>query len=303
MGQSESYIKEDSLWTGTFSAMFPATGYKMKMSTETEITLRGLIYDTAEPVKIKKGWNWIGCPLYNATTFEAAFKEYTPTEGDAIIGINAFATYEEGEWEGTLTMLSPGQAYLLKCNTAQTFRWSSLSAPKQKSRRYSAPQGEAAADTPWQTDMHAYPNAIGVIAVLDDYTPTGIYTVAAFCGDECRGIAEEINGLLYINIYGEENDVIKFRLMESNGEILDLVQSITLTPETIIGSRKSPLQLGVEQTCIHTPSLSGSKIVSVEYYTLNGQRISTPVSGIIIRKTVCENGDTEVKKIRIPVQY
>ena len=91
--------------------------------------------------------------------------------------------------------------------------------------------------------------------------------------------------------------------MESYGEILDLVQSITLTPETIIGSRKSPLQLGVEQTCIHTPSLSGSKIVSVEYYTLNGQRISTPVSGIIIRKTVYENGHNEVKKIKIPVQY
>lgn len=303
MGQSESYIKEDSVWTGTFSAMFPATGYKMKMSADTDITLRGLIYDTAEPVKIKKGWNWIGCPLYNATTLEAAFKEYTPTEGDAIIGINAFATYEEGEWEGTLTMLSPGQAYLIKCNTTQTFRWSSLSAPKQKSRRYAAPQEEAATGTPWQTDMHAYPNAIGVIAVLDDYMPTGRYTVAAFCGDECRGIAEEINSLLYINIYGEENDVIKFRLMESNGEILDLAQSITLTPETIIGSRKSPLQLGVEQTCIHTPSLSGSRIVSVEYYTLNGQCISKPVSGIIIRKTVYENGDTEVKKIRIPVQY
>lgn len=301
MGQGTSYIKEDSsTWTGTLQALSPATGYKIRMQTAADVTLRGELFDVTTPVTVKQGWNWIGCPLYNATTIEAALKEYTPTEGDAIIGINAFATYEDGQWEGTLTSLSPGQAYLLKCGTPQTFRWSSLSKSRQKSRRYAAPESEVSSDHPWQTDMHAYPNAIGVIATLGINEPASSYTVAAFCGNECRGIAEKVNGLLYFNIYGEENDRIEFRLMNSLGETIDFEQTVTLTPETIVGSRKTPLLLHLEQTCIQTQP--GSQIISVEYYTLSGMRVCTPVPGLLIRTTVYSNGHIEARKIRIPAQ-
>lgn len=298
MGKTESYVKDDaSSWSGTFNAMLPATGYKVKMESRADISLRGELYDTATPVTLVQGWNWIGCPLYNATTIEAALKEYVPTEGDAIIGINGFTTYENGQWEGTLTSLSPGQTYLLKCNEAQTFRWNSLSASTRRERRYSAPEKSVAAYSSWQTDMHAYPHAIGVVATLQSDETMSNYTLAAFHDDECRGIAEEVNGLLYLNIYGEGDEDLCFKLMNHQGKVYDIVQTLTFTPESIVGSRKSPLKLTLKAADIDTPLSTASRIISTTYYTLNGMRISTPTSGVFIQKVVYEDGHTMVQKV------
>ena len=298
MGQSESYVKDaDAQWSGTFSAMHPATGYKVKMDTPADITLRGELYNTATPVTLRQGWNWIGCPLYNATTLEAALKEYTPTEGDAIIGIDAFATYEEGHWQGTLTSLTPGQGYLLRSQQAQTFRWTSLATTTHKARRYAAPERRTTATSPWQPDMHAYPHAIGVVATLQTDVPLDDYTLAAFSGTECRGLAEEVDHLSYLNIYGEGGETIHFRLMDHQGKTYDIVQTIALTPETIVGSRKAPLQLTLKSTDLQSPTLTSSRVLSTTYYTLSGIRISAPTPGVYLEKTLYEDGHTQVRKV------
>lgn len=301
MGDGESYVKdEDSVWTGNLRGISPAIGYKIKMTENADITLRGELFDTTTPVTLRRGWNWIGCPLYNATAIEEALKEYLPTEGDAIIGINSFATYEDGEWVGTLTSLSPGQAYLLRCGTTQKLHWSSMSKARQRSRRYSAPEQETLNAAPWQTDMHAYPYAIGVIATVDGDVSANNCTVAAFCGNECRGIAEVVDGLLYMNIYGEGDETIHFKFVDNGGETIDFEQTVLFSPEAVIGSRKSPLQLTHKYSCIETPSLSGLQVVSTTYYTLGGRCVNTPVTGIFIKKTVYENGYIEVKKVKVP---
>ena len=298
MGQTESYVKDNaSEWSGTFSAMQPAMGYKVKMEARADISLRGELYDTATPITLAQGWNWVGCPLYNTTTIEAALKEYAPTEGDAIVGINGFATYENGQWEGTLTSLSPGQAYLIKCDKAQSFRWTSLSASTRKTRRYAAPEKRVATNSSWQADMHAYPHAIGVVATLQTDMAMSNYTLAAFHNGECRGIAEEVNGLLYLNIYGEGNESLNFKLMNHQGKEYDVVQTLTFTPESIIGSRKSPLQLTLKSADVQTPSLSSSRIISTTYYTLSGMRIAAPTSGVFIEMVVYEDGHTVVQKV------
>lgn len=299
MGADESYVKdENSVWTGNMSGISPAKGYKIKMLENAEITLRGELFDTAVPVTLKRGWNWIGCPLYNATAIEEALKDYTPTDGDAIIGINAFATYEDGEWTGTLGSLSPGQAYLLKCGTTQRIHWNSLSRAREKSRRYSVPEQDIPSGSPWQVDMHAYPYAIGVIAAIDGDVSANNCTVAAFCDNECRGVAEVVDGLLYLNIYGEGGETIHFRFIDNTGETIEFEQTVLFAPEAIIGSRKSPLLLTHKYSCIETSALSDSQIVSTVYYTLSGRRVDFPTSGIFIKKTIYENGYTQIKKIK-----
>ena len=298
MGQGESYVKDaDAQWSGTLSAMHPATGYKVKMDTHADITLRGELYDPATPVTLHQGWNWIGCPLYNATTLEAALKEYTPTEGDALIGIDAFATYEEGRWQGTLTTLTPGQGYLLRCQQAQTFRWTSLATTTHKAKRYAAPERRTAATSPWQPDRHAYPHAIGVVATLQTDEPLDGYTLAAFSDAECRGVAEEVDHLSYLNIYGKGGETIHFRLMDHQGKTYDIVQTLTFTPETIIGSRKAPLQLTLKSTDLQTPTLPAARVLSTTYYTLSGMRISAPTPGVYIEKILYEDGYTQVRKV------
>ena len=301
LGQQESYVRDSTLgWSGSLNAIKTATGYKIKMDSQADITLRGKLFDVKETVSLQQGWNWLGCPLYNATTIEAALSDYTPTEGDAIIGLDAFATYEDGKWEGTLTSLSPGQAYMVKCGTAQSFHWNSLSAPTSRTRRYKAPVTETSADAPWNVDIHAHPNVTSLIATLDiNDAPAsnGNYTIGAFCGDECRGVAQHLNGLLYLNIHGDEGEQITFRLIDEEGQLHQITQTLALATETVWGSRKEPFRFTLGGDGIHVPTSAGSRIISNTYYNTNGQQISRPVSGVYILKTIYENGSIIVRKI------
>ena len=301
LGQQESYVKDSTLgWSGSLNAVKTATGYKIKMNSQADITLRGKLFDVKETVSLQQGWNWMGCPLYNATTIEAALSDYTPTEGDAIIGLDAFATYEDGKWEGTLTSLSPGQAYMVKCGTAQSFHWNSLSAPTSRTRRYKAPVAEVSADAPWNVDIHAHPNVTSIIATLDiNDAPAsnGNYTIGAFCGDECRGVAQHLNGLLYLNIHGDGGEQITFRLIDEEGQQHQIAQTLVHSTETVWGSRKEPFRFTLGGDGIHIPTSAGSRIISNTYYNTNGQQTSRPVSGVYILKTIYENGHTIVRKI------
>ena len=44
-------------------------------------------------------------------------------------------------------------------------------------------------------------------------------TVAAFCDNECRGVARVVDGLLYMNIYGEGGETIRFKFVENGVEV------------------------------------------------------------------------------------
>lgn len=299
VGQHESLIKEDDNgWSGTLDGMNTAMGYKVRMASAIDITLRGTLFDVNTPVSVMQGWNWVGFPLYNATTIEAALKDYSPAEGDAIVGINAFAVYEDGKWVGSLTSLSPGQAYLFKCENPQTFCWNSLTAPVlHRARRYNAPEEDRAVSS-WSTDMHAYPNVTCVVATLE--ANDGVAencAVAAFCNNECRGVAQMVDGLLYMNIYGEGGENLCFKFMDEAGVIYNAEQTLVHSPETVVGSRKAPFRLTMLGSDVQSPSLLGMRIVSTTCYTLNGMRISHPASGIFIEKTVYENGNVVIKKI------
>ena len=209
---------------------------------------------------------------------------------------NGFATYEEGRWIGTLSSLSSGQAYLLKCGKGQVFCWNSLSTPVvRKARRYGMPEREDAASVPWQVDVHAYPNVISVIAELD-MSASDDCVVAAFCGEECRGISQEVEGLLYMNIYGEGGETLNLKVMDEQGGISDIEQAIILTPENVVGSRKVPFQLSLKGSDIVNPS-SSIRVMSKMYYTLNGVQVSKPTSGVFVEKVVYENGRSVTRKI------
>ena len=301
LGQQESYVKDSTLgWSGSLNAIKTATGYKIKMDSQADITLRGKLFDVKKTVSLQQGWNWVGCPLYNATTIEAALSDYSPTEGDAIIGLDAFATYEDGKWEGTLTSLSPGQAYMVKCGTAQSFHWNSLSTPTSRTRRYKAPVAEFAPNSPWTSDIHAYPNVSGIIATIEiNGTPVmnDNYTLGAFCGDECRGVAQHLNGLFYMNIHGEDGETITFNFIDEEGQIHQANQTLSFKAETITGNRKEPLRLTSSGASVQAPSPAGSRVVSTAYYNTEGLRISRPAFGVYIQKTIYENGRIIVRKI------
>jgi hypothetical protein len=305
-GQDESLdLNDEAGWQGTLQALEATKGYKIKMQKTADVTLRGEIYDVNTPVALQKGWNWIGCPLYNATALTAALANYAPQDGDKIVGLDAFATYEDGKWHGSLTSVQPGQSYLFYTAQEQKFCWQSLSPLKTYKRHYaSTVQSE---DGAWQTDIHAYPDVMTLVANVqadEQISLDGRYYVGAFCGDECRGVGVLDGDLLYMNIHGEGADRLMFRLLDVQGEVYGAANSALFQSQTQLGTVQQPypLYFGSQDVIdeIKPVIASASKIRGVQYFNLSGQRITDGKSsdGIVIRKVIYEDGSVKVSKSR-----
>lgn len=318
-GQTDNLLfNDESGWQGTLETLEAAKGYKIKMQKATNVTLRGAVYDVSHPVSLQRGWNWIGCPLYNATTLETAFANYIPEEGDKLVGLDVFATYEDGQWHGSLTTLQPGQSYLLYSSHPQDFCWQSMSPMKSRTKRY-APARLAQEDLPmvnnqWpMVNIHAYPNVMTMVAIVkaddDSQIINGQYYVGAFCGDECRGVGvtipqEDGRELLFMNIHGEGDEELTFRLINSEGEVYEASKSAFFQSQKQYGNVKDPHLLwfgnGIIPDEIKPSFATTSPIRSIQYFNLAGQQIyngrQTTSNGIIIRKEIYENGKTKVFK-------
>ncbi len=302
LGDGTSYIMDEaSGWSGNLSALQPGMGYKVRMLESADITLRGELFDTRTPVTINEGWNWVGCPLYNPTTLATALADYSASEGDVLVGLEGFSTFADGRWQGSLSSLSPGRAYLLRSGMAQSFHWTALSQPGNRVRRYEAPTAADAEGSPWTADIHAYPNVMSLIARLEvngTAATADNYTLAAFCGDECRGVAQSVDGLLYLNIHGEGGEPFTFRLLDAEGQVLTVSQTLAMQPQSLTGSPAQPYLLTIGGDGIQLPTSAGSHPISVAYYHPDGRRIAQPTgNGVFLRKTLFENGHTITEKV------
>lgn len=303
--QSEKAVKaEEGSWTGTLPTFQPTDGYKVQMAQPTDITLRGKLFDVQTPIKLEEGWNWIGFPLYNATTLDAATTDFIAHDGDAIVGKEGFSVYENGAWSGTLTSLTPGRAYMMYVSAPQTFCWTTLtpSTMVQKSRAYSSPNSEPTVPT-YDVNLYAHPNvscAIATVRLNGGDISADNYVVAAFAGDECRGVSETVDGLFYINLHGNNGETLHFVLQNEAGEEITLRETVDFAELQLLGSRQEPLVLTAQTTDLNKPTTMGATPIHTAYYNLNGQLITTPTSGFYLQRTTYDNGVTITKKIILP---
>ena len=302
-GQTDSLLfSEEDGWQGNLQALDAAKGYKVKMQESAVVTLRGIPYDVTVPVALEAGWNWIGCPLYNTTTLEAALANYTPQDGDKIVGLDVFATFEDGQWNGSLKSVQPGQSYLFYTTQAQEFCWQSLSPQRARSRHYV--QAVQAEDGAWQTDIHAYPDVMTLVARVAADEQINLeepYYVGAFCGDECRGVGVLEGELLYMNIHAEAGEPLVFRLLDSEGEVYNAYGQVSFCSCTQLGTVQKPYLLWFASQDILDeikPAVaSSSKVRTIQYFNLSGQMISGPEQGICIRKVIYEDGSVKTTKL------
>lgn len=67
-------------------------------------------------ITINPGWNWICYPNATVVGIDEAFDGFTPVEGDVIKSQSASASYNNGQWRGSLTQFDPGSGYLYYSN-------------------------------------------------------------------------------------------------------------------------------------------------------------------------------------------
>ena len=233
-------------YTGTVSQMSPTELYKVEMSTADNIQLSGKLFNSAlKPVPLVAGWNWIGYPMPGIMSVNEALVLLEADEDDCIVGQDGTAVYNDGLWRGTLTTLEPGKGYLLKTSSDKPLRLNN----SRSSVRLHAPAMESQDDSEiWSVDIHRYPNVTPIIADLWDgctLTSSVGYGLAAFVGDECRGIATEVNGRWMMNVYGIGGEKVTFKALDRSTGLVHDVTEIEAFTADLLGTMALPVQLHI----------------------------------------------------------
>ena len=267
---------------GNLTAMDATAAYKVKtIAADTHpYILTGYLFNARQDaLTLKTGWNWIGYPLPHAQTLSAALQDFTPQEGDLIVGQDTFAEYADGAWTNPDFVLTPGLGYLYKSGADAQLLFHVGVTAEAKQRNFTQ---QVQAESHWHCDKHRYPNVLPLTASISlgkETADATRYDVAAFCGDECRGVGQVSKNRVMMNVYGQGGETITFLAFDKEtGEILSLEEQISFVPD-VLSSFKAPylLTLQGEATSIATlPQTQQKDII----YNLAGQRMGTTTQSL-----------------------
>ena len=290
--QTEEVINDPVVgFTGNITEILASQAVKIQTTAAGQKVLSGEQFNPqANIISLAKGWNWIGYPLDLTLTLADAFRHLAVEEGDVVTNLEGgFAQYTDGSWTGTLTNLTPGQGYLYKAASAKQFVYNDQPTESAGTKPRFVPVNSQLSILNCQLSLnpHRYPSLMAITATLDA-DDADRYIVAVFDADMAglRGVAQPIDGRLYISAHGEKAEPLRFVAIDrETGDVLPLAETIDFSAD-VLGSAKAPyvLHLG-DATAIHaidglTPALSEGEGA---IYNIAGQRVADSYRGIVIK--------------------
>ena len=252
LSQTEELFNDSRLgWSGDLEELQPTEMYKVQMDEAAQVQLSGLLFNAAfRSIPLREGWNWMGYPVAKTMTPTEALAKLEAEEGDAIIGQDGMAQYSDGKWTGTLTEMQPGQGYMYRSVSDKNV-FLNATAQSSSRRAQSAVAGvRRSMPEGWTVDKRRYPNVMGaVIQLCQDgvAVDAGEWLVGAFCGDECRGVAQMVDDVLMMNIYGQGGELLTFRVVHrESGELVGISEQETFRAD-LLGSIHQPYELNMGQ--------------------------------------------------------
>lgn len=107
-------------WNGTLQGFVPGQMYKINVQTVTTITLTGTPV-AASTISILPGYNWFGYTGEAGLSIDKALGEdFTPNDGDKIIGQDGTTQFGSTGWNGDLGSLVPGKGYIYHSTATRT---------------------------------------------------------------------------------------------------------------------------------------------------------------------------------------
>lgn len=233
----ELHISGGSL-QGNITTITPAT-YKVKTTDSATLTLNTTSCDVDHfQFTLSKGWNWIPYIPIVELELETAFDNFQPSQNDMIKGHTSFATYSNGQWIGTLNTLQPNKGYMYYTTQPNVLKYSSSQA-----QRITKKTGTESTCQDWSVNAANHADNMTLIAQLyngDFPVFDASCTVAAFCGNECRGIGKTIGDKIFITIHGKIGENITFKAEENaTGSELSILESLAFN-EQPLGTISSP---------------------------------------------------------------
>ena len=295
----------DAKWGlfGDLDWLYQFEAYKVKIKDDvdpvTVYPMEGkMSYDGAiESKEFIKGWNWVSYPYEYSYPVEDIFNAANFAEGDIILSKNdGFVTLTDGVWVGTLSELVPNEGYMIYTANAFTCDMPNRFSLEQGEFAVSRPAGAAARERSiWNYDGSRFANSMAVIAKVD-VEECEDYTIGAFVGDECRGEGRFINGLAFISVAGEADEIVTFRLFNKyTGEFVDLDRELQFSG--MAGSVKVPVTMGTIEGTTDIDNVKGENGNVKTIYDLSGRKVEQATEGIYVIK-VREGDKIVTKKVR-----
>ena len=176
------------------------------------------------------GWNWVSYPFYKPLALQNVIAG--AEEGDYITSHqDGFAEYADGQWQGTLNILSPGNGYLYKSSSRKAFE---IDFFAQTTPSLANVNDDTATESTLTVDSRMYPSTFNVIAVLngDGLVMSEDCQLYALVGNECRGVGKNIGGKYFVTVYGDGAATVKFLVKNMRtGQEYEAEETLTFLEE------------------------------------------------------------------------
>lgn len=248
-------------WYGILTSICNEQMYMIRTDAACQATVTGQAASPANhSVTLNPGWNWIGFMGQQPVSVGAAMSGVTPEGNDVVKGRNSYATYYagDGNWYGTLNTLEPGQGYMYQSNSnaAQTLTYNTGRAgdtgvnltPEHNVFRPAA-------------DNHAHNMTVTAVVEADGAElRSGLYELAAFVGDDCRGSVKLIHVealdryVAFLTVFGEPDEPLAFRLTDGTATAL-AAETMAFSIDGTRGSLTNPCVLRFGSLSVEDMSL------------------------------------------------
>ena len=287
LSKTDEAVNETNLGLiGTLKTLSPEEGYKVFVSEA--FTLAGkedIALHPATPYSVYSGWNWIGFHGINETVVNDALSGTEAETGDMIVGQDGFATFNGEKWIGDLVSLKPHAGYIYFSQSVKEVGYSPV-----ENNIYTIPahSDNTSNKNDLNVDKYKYPSVMPVIAEVVDQNGVPLnmaqLEITAYCGDELRGVGVYSDGYLFISVYGNIADEIRFRMRNADETSShEFVPSVVFSEESL-GSLDNPYLLDMALTGgISNILVDGAVSIEVK----NGEIIieGNDISSVIISDT------------------
>lgn len=289
MAKSQTGFMEStgSEWYGNEIMMNNSEMYKINLSAPATLKVLGRVADpSSRLITVKQGWNWIAYNATSAMSLDEAFAGMQPEDGDVVKAQSCFAVYDGYEWAGTLSLLEPGQGYMLYsvATADRTFAYPLAGQIDKTAKARARRLPPAGYFEP--VDYHKYPDNMSLIArVTFDGNELPGAEIGIYADDECRSHAYTNDaGLAYVTIPGNAKTTLTFKLLYK-GKVYTSTTTLDYESDGIVGSTFNPFVINFDTTTgIGTLTVDADE--NTEWFTVSGQKLGRKpkAAGIYIRK-------------------
>ncbi len=247
--QTDGFLSyANGMWMGTLDAITNEKMYLVNTIAASEFTMTGSVAHLNDhPITLNPNWTWVGYPSPFAMDVNDALANLNPAEGDMMKSQTGFATYSaENGWFGSLNTLTPGMGLMYQSHNSQAVTLT-YSVGMSRSLRANV----TAENNHWVPDIHAYPNNMSIMAVIEldgAEIQDERYELAVFSGDECRGSVRLIyveslhRYVAFLSVAGEDEAELCLALYDTMTEevYFNTKDVVVFEANAVLGSLSSP---------------------------------------------------------------